>query len=286
MRNFDCIIRSIETLKPVSHLGDKIAEIISNPGYSLNELVDVVKYDQGITANLLRICNSSFLGLRKKIVTVKQAVAYLGADKVSNLIMIAGSDAYFKGVQTGYDLGDGELWLHSVASALLAQDLAEQRGVRPASAIFTSALLKDIGKVILHPYVGEDSDKILKLVNENHFSFVEAERDILGIDHAELGARIAERWHFSPKMVDIIRHHHTPDGKGDFDPELAIVYLSDAICMMLGIGVGMDGLAYRHFQEVVARLGFTDMDLQNAIAGFWEKFDGILDLLNMAKGDS
>ncbi len=122
----------------------------------------------------------------------------------------------------------------------------------------------------------------MALVREKDLSFIEAERAIVGIDHAELGAMVADRWNFGPEMIDIIRHHHDPEKASTDDLTMAAIYLADSICMMIGIGVGSDGLAYRYHQEVVDRLGFTDIDLQKIIADFWEKLKSVEELVNLS----
>jgi len=285
MSKIERIIKEIDALKPVSYIADRIMEIISNPNSSLAELVNIIKYEQSMTANLLRICNSSYFGLKKKIVSIKQAVAYLGIEKVASLAMMGNSAHNFEKGQGGYDLGEGELWRYSVSSALMAQDLAEKRRLSNIPLIFTSALLKDTGKVILHTYVKKSFKDITKLVQKKDLTFIEAEKEIIGIDHAELGARVAERWNFSPAMVDIIRNHHRPDKAPPDDLSIPIVYLADSICMMIGVGVGSDGLAYRYYQDVVDRLNFSDIDIQKTIAGFWEKLKGVEELVNLSQGD-
>lgn len=285
MREIEKIIEEIDTLKPVSYIGDKIMEITCNPNSSLAELVDVIKYEQGITTNLLRVCNSSYFGLKKKIASVKQAVAYLGINKVASLAVMGNSADNFKRAQGGYDLNEGELWRYSVSSALIAQDLAEKRHLNNISLIFTSALLKDIGKVILNTYVKESFEDIMKAVQNNDLTFIEAEKEIIGIDHAELGARAAEKWSFDPAMVDIIRNHHDPDKAPLGDLSIPIVYLADSICMMIGISVGSDGLAYRHYQDIMDRLHFSDIDLQKTIANFWGKLKDVEELVNLSRGD-
>ena len=88
MRVIEKIIEEIDNLKPVSYICNRVIEITNNRDSSLSELVDVIKYDQAITANLLRICNSSYFGLKKKMASIKQAVAYLGLDKVASLIVM------------------------------------------------------------------------------------------------------------------------------------------------------------------------------------------------------
>ena len=285
MERIERIIEEISELRPVSEIGNRVADITSNPNSSLTELVDIIKYDHAITANLLRICNSAYFGLKKKIASIKQAVAYLGLNKVASLVVLGNSADNFKKAQRGYDLNEGELWKYSVSSALIAEDLAKKKRLNNISLIFTSALLKDIGKVILSTYVEDSFEDINKAVQNRGLTFIDAEREVIGIDHAELGARVAERWNFSPDMVNIIRNHHDPDKAPPDDLSIPIVYLADSICMMIGIGVGSDGLAYRYHQDIVDRLNFSDIDLQETIANFWGKIKAVEELINLSKGD-
>jgi putative nucleotidyltransferase with HDIG domain len=209
----------------------------------------------------------------------------LGIDKVASLVMMNSSAENFMDTHTGYDLDQGELWRYSVASALIAQDLAEKLKLKDVSMLFTAALLKDIGKVILHTYISDAFEDITTLVQEEEITFVEAEERRLGIDHAELGARVAERWNFSPRIVYLIRNHHSPDKAEPSDLYLPITYLADSICMMVGVGVGADGLSYRHYQHVMDRLNFSDVDLQKTIADFWDKLKSIEDLIQLSGGN-
>jgi len=285
MERIERIIEEISELRPVSEIGNRVADITSNPNSSLTELVDIIKYDHAITANLLRICNSAYFGLKKKIASIKQAVAYLGLNKVASLVVLGNSADNFKKAQRGYDLNEGELWKYSVSSALIAEDLAEKKRLNNISFIFTSALLKDIGKVILSTYVKDSFEDINKAVQNRGLTFIDAEREVIGIDHAELGARVAEKWNFDSHMVDIIRNHHDPDKAPPDDLSIPVVYLADSICMMIGIGVGSDGLAYRYHQDIVDRLNFSDIDLQETIANFWGKIKAVEELINLSKGD-
>ncbi len=284
MKKIDRIIEEIDRLKPVSHIGEKIMEVTSNPDSSLSDLVDIVKYDQGMTANLLRICNSAYFGLAKEIASIKQAVAYLGIDKVASLAIMGNSSDNFREAQEGYDLNEGELWRYSVSSALISQDLAEKKHLNNISLIFTSALVKDIGKVILNTYVKDSFEAINMAVQNKGLTFIDAEKEVIGIDHAELGARVAEYWNFSPAMVNIIRNHHHPENASDEDLAIPIVHLADCICMMMGRGVGSDGLAYRYYQDAVDRLNFSDIDLQETMVGFTEKFEDIEELISLSGG--
>ena len=281
MSDIQAIIKGIDSLKPIPQVANKVMSIVQDPDSSLSELSEVISYDQAITANLLKICNSAYVGLSRKVESVHHAIVYLGMDQVVDLVLMTAAAENFKRQQSGYDLQEGELWRYSVSSALIARELAEKKGSKENHLIFTAALLKDIGKVILSQYVADSFEKINMLVSERDYSFREAEKEVIGIDHAELGGMVAESWKFSPKMVDTIRNHHMSEESSTDDFEMSIVYLADTLCMMMGVGVGSDGLAYRFYRDVVDRLEFSERDIQESIASFGENIHRVEELIKI-----
>lgn len=275
MKGIEEIIKGIGKLKPVPQVAHKAMRIADNPNSSLSELSDVIVYDQALTANLLRTCNSSYFGLPQKVDSVHQAIALLGMDQVVDLVLMQSGSPALKEKQEGYDLDEGDLWRYSVSSALIAKMLAEKKGSKNNHLVFTAGLLKDIGKAVLNQYVVDSFAKINLLVSKAGYSFREAEEKVIGIDHAELGGMVAEKWGFSPNLVDVIRCHHQPETSVNARFETSIVYLADTLCMMMGIGVGSDGLAYRFYKEIVEELGFSDRDFQEVMAGFGEKINEV-----------
>ncbi len=278
-KDIKAIIAGIEALIPIPRVANKVMSIVKDPQSSMGMLSDIIQYDQALTANLLKAANSAYFGLSKKVESLHQAVVYLGLARVADLVLLGAGSANYSQPQEGYDLDHGDLWRYSVSSALITRDLAEKRGVDDPHVLFTAALLKDIGKVVLSQHVAESFEKISFLVSQHGFSFREAEKAVLGIDHAELGGMIAERWQFSEKMVDIIRNHHLPLD-AVYKEEAAFVYVADTLCMTMGVGVGSDGLAYRFHKEVLEGLGFTDLQYQEIIAGFGEKMSQVEELIN------
>ena len=268
MTDIKTIIQKIANLKPMPQVAQKVMSIAQDPQSSMADLSEVIVYDQALTANLLRVCNSAHFALPREVESVQQAIVYLGMDQVVDLVLMSGGAANLKGKQEGYDLEEGDLWKYSVSSALIARELAERGRIENSHLIFTAALVKDIGKVILNQYVADSYEKINLLVSKHAFSFKEAEKAVIGIDHAELGSMVAKKWNFSKKMVDIIRFHHSPGESKETLLETSIVHLADMLCMMMGIGVGSDGLSYRFDNDVAERLNFSERDLQEVIAGF------------------
>jgi putative nucleotidyltransferase with HDIG domain len=282
MTDLKKIIKEIEKLEPIPQVAHKVMRIVQDTKSSMSQLSDVILHDPSLTANLLKVCNSAYFGLPNKIDSVRQAVVYLGTGQVVELVLMIGGAANLKKGQSGYDLKEGELWRYSVTSALIARELAERRGVTDNHLLFTGALIKDIGKVVLNQHVADSSERINALVLEHGLSFREAEKEVIGIDHAELGGLVAERWNFSADLVDIITNHHLPKESSSRYFETCLVFLADTICMMMGIGVGSDGLAYRFHRGVVELLNFSERDIQEIMLGFGEKFERVERLISLS----
>ncbi len=281
MDNVKAIINKIERLKPVPQVAHKVMSIAEDPDSSMGDLAEVIRYDPAFTANLLKVANSAYFGRPGKFESIHQTTVFLGMSQVVDIVLLASSAQNLKIAQKGYGLDEGELWKYSVSSALIARDLAEMKNAEGKHLIFTAALIKDIGKVVLNQYVHDSFEKIHALVTEKGYTFREAEEEIIGIDHAELGGMVAESWKFSPKMVEIIKNHHNPQASAISGFESSIVYMADTICMMMGIGGGSDGLAYRFHQEAIDGLDITEKDMQEIIAGFGEKAEQMESLVNI-----
>jgi putative nucleotidyltransferase with HDIG domain len=273
------LIKEIKNLKPIPQIANQIMSIVENPNASLSDVADIIVYDPMTTANILRTCNSAYFGLTRKVESVHEAVALIGLEQVVDLVLLKSGAENLKKEQEGYGLDEGDLWRYSVASALISKELSEKKQLASAQMVFTAALLKDIGKVILNRFVGDSFPKIQALVEDEGYSFMEAEKKVIGVDHTELGGLVASNWKFSQKMVYIIQNHHLSDKQAREDMETCIVYLSDIICMMMGIGGGADGLAYRFHDEVITKLGFTERDIQETIANFGENMAKVEDLI-------
>jgi HD-like signal output (HDOD) protein len=255
--------------------------VVDDPDSSMADIANVIQYDPIITASVLKTCNSAFFGLKQPAESIKDAVNMLGVDQIVELVVMKSGAATLSGKQDGYGLEKGEIWKYSVSSALIAKQIAVRLSMKNKSMIFTSALIKDIGKIVLEKYVSRSSDKISHLVKNENFSFREAEKKVLGIDHAELGAMMAKMWKFSSRMINIIRYHHMPDEKMIKDKDLAVVYLADCLCMMMGIGVGADGLAYRFKDQIMKKLGVSANDLTMIIADFAFNMKEVEELLQI-----
>ena len=149
------------------------------------------------------------------------------------------------------------------------------------SRLFTAAVLHDIGKVVLGEFVQESWRKIQELVESKKHSFLEAEEEVIGVNHAELGGEIALIWKFPDEILKAIAFHHRPDLLADGDAVPWIVYLSNQVCHSMGIGVGTDALTYRSVGDVAGRFQLKQRDLEIMMAELHLKLQGARELVSI-----
>ncbi len=275
------LVKEIKNLDPMPAIVNQITAAVDDENCSAADIAGIIKFDPFVTANLLKTCNSAYFALANPVESVQDAVSILGMDQIIELILVKSSSRTLSKKQKGYGLHEGALWKHAVSSAIISREICKKTNCGNKNIIFTAALLKDIGKTILDRYVSSSFEKIIHLVKKKEYSFMEAEKKVLGIDHGELGAMIATQWKFSPKMINIIRHHHLSDKSRQKDRDVAIVYISDCICMMMGIGIGEDGLAYRFHDAVIQNLNITHGDITMIIADFTQEIHKVEELISI-----
>jgi HD-like signal output (HDOD) protein len=166
---------------------------------------------------------------------------------------------------SGYALDRGELWRHSLTSAYAARYIAQATKKVPPEEAYVGGLLHDIGKVVLNDYVRFGYGIIVKMVEEELIPFTEAEVRVLGFDHATVGSLLIERWsrprgyHYSTLL------HHRPNEldpeNAEFQPLVDVVSVANSMCLMMGIGIGADGLQSYMYPEPIERLGIQNYEL-------------------------
>jgi len=269
------ILEEIDQLKPVADVAGKVMELLDDPDCGTADLSEIICHEPALTANVLKLANSAYFGLPGKIEDARQAIVYLGMDQVVDLILLVSCSKSFNGSHEGYGLDTGKLWESAVSAAIIASDLANLKGIKPSSLAFTGAFLRDIGKVVLDRYVQTGIESILALVKSLGISFKDAERRVLGYDHAQIGAMLAEKWHFPPSLQCILRCYHTPLNARECFSEACVVYLADVIVRKIGIGAGIDDDYYQEDEGVARSLELSESQIQDVIDGFEGKMDRV-----------
>lgn len=254
------LIDSVDTLPSNFHIAVKVSKLLDDFNVNIKELSSTISIDQSLTTQLLKLCNSAQYGFSKKIMTVNDAIARLGFKTLKSLIFVVVSKSSFNKELSGYDLAKGELWRNSISCAVYSKYLAELSGYKDPELAFTAGLLRDIGKLIIHQYIKEEYNNITKLINTKKIGFSEAEEKVLGYNHTQVGAKIAAKWNFPKVLEETIMYHHLPKAAKDAceDFELInIVHIADSMTMMLGMGIGNDGMMYDIDMDALKNIGIN-----------------------------
>lgn len=267
--NLNELVAKVDDLPSLPLVVTQVLRLTDDPEATPEDLNKVITTDQNLTARVLRLANSAYYGFARRIGTVTEAVILLGFNTIRNLVMAASVSHILEREVTGYELARGELWHHSLTAAMAARLLAREIRYRAHEQAFIAGLLHDIGKVVLSLYVSGEFQEIIRRVQEENIPFMAAEAEVLGFHHAQVGGLVAEKWNLPRELVEAVSFHHHP-GQAQVDPRLTtITHAADAVSLMLGMGVGVDGLLYpldagcleasglqpSHLEKVMAAVG-------------------------------
>ncbi|MGB5985307.1 MAG: HDOD domain-containing protein [Desulfobacterales bacterium] len=258
------VLSAINSIPPFPSVALKAIQALRGPDAGAGDVVDIIQYDPGITANILRTVNSAYYGVPQKIASVKQAVSFLGSEKIINLLMLSGALSYLRGKSAQYPLENEDLLTHSVTTALLAETLGRQIGVKDPALIYTAGLLHDIGKIVLSTYVRDRYHEIDTLITQKGHSFLQAEQAVLGITHAEVGEALARHWQFPETITQPIGlHHSVPQKKSKAQTHIAsaIVYLANRGSLFLRGRKSSDHWSFSDFEIARQRVGISPEEL-------------------------
>jgi putative nucleotidyltransferase with HDIG domain len=239
----------------------RLLKLLEDPESSAAQIEDVLRYDAGLTANILKLTNSAYFGIPSKVSSVRQAVMMLGWKRLLQLVMTMCMSRIMKKPVDGYELPRGELWRHSIAVAVAAESVVKALKIQESEEVFTAALLHDIGKLALGGFVKDDLAQIKTMVSKG-IPFDVAEYMVIGTDHADIGARILEKWDFPQDLVNAVSWHHDPESCENHCILSDIVHVANTVGLRIGFGSDADRLGVDPAVSVTERLGLGPVDLE------------------------
>ncbi|HZP83787.1 MAG TPA: HDOD domain-containing protein [Chthonomonadaceae bacterium] len=261
----DSIVEQVRRLPALPDVAIQVMRMTGQETCSAQEIAQVISHDQSFAARILQLANSAYYGLPRNVGTISEAVVLLGMRTVRNMAIAAATHDTLSREVIGYELGRGDLWRHSLACAMASQMVAETARYPEAEEAFVAGLLHDIGKVVLSLHVRGMIALILERMEAENLSFLEAERAVLGFDHAEVGGRIAAKWNLPVPLVQAIAYHHQPVQNGQVAPLTAVVHIANVICLIAGIGLGIDGLRTSISSVALKTLNLGEPHIEKAL---------------------
>ncbi len=269
------IVASVEDLIPIPHTAIRLAQIIGDEKSTINEVVKVVRYDQALSVDILKIANSSMSAPNRHIGNIRDAIVRLGSGCVLQIVFSKCVKSVMKRPLEQYGYCEDDLWHHSIASAIAAENLVKYVNVKIETISFTAALLHDIGKLLMIQVLPEEKIKeIMHLITKDHISWAAAEKKLFSFTHADIGAEIAKTWKLPEQIERAIRYHNRLNTVTD--PITDCVRVSNIVARAIGKGIGNEGMSVVVDSDVADRLGLSQDNFELLCAITAQKFEDVL----------
>jgi len=261
----DKVLEGIDRLEPLPITVQKLLVALNDENVNFNEIAEAIEYDGAITSNILRTANSAAFGGRVRIEHVRDAVVRLGTITLLD-IMLIGHLRSMRAAAPLYDLSEDDLWLHGATASLAVKAIVrETRNRKIPEASTIAALIHDIGKLVMVRYLSAKVSTILSVCQENNITFVEAEKELFGCDHAEVGGAMARKWCFPEPITRTIERHHETS---PVEPDLMLdaVILANLAAKTVGVGSRAEGVSLPDITGLNERIGLTQDGFERVCA--------------------
>ena len=259
------LIAGTSELRSLPSTTMRLMRLLDDATVGASEVLDIIEKDPSLTANLLKLCNSAYFGVRRQVGTAREALVLLGNQVIINLAFATSMGDILRGPLRAYRLERNQLWHHALGTALGASFLASrQADVSLRERAFTAGLVHDIGKLLLNRALGRHLEQLP--VGVDAADLMAAEVKILGFDHAAAGAALGEAWNFPTTLVQVIGAHHddaqSVAGAAEAMSESArglcrAVAGANLVAACCGFGGGVATPGREETEAALAELGFA-----------------------------
>jgi HD-like signal output (HDOD) protein len=253
-------LNAIATLPEVTA---KIIQTVEDPKSTAAQLHKIVSHDPALVTRILKVVNSAFYGLPGQIASVERAIVLLGLNAVKNIAVAASLGQMFRGVKLCEGFTAKDLWRHCVSVGVIARELARQMKVPIADEAFLAGMIHDVGILVslqTNPELTRKVCETARLHTQGAFDFCQIERDVLGMDHQMLGARLAEVWKFPRSCQLVAGHHHNPAALEGEHLLVWLVHVADTLCAQANQGFNLTAV-----HQSIDAVGLSSIKLDPAL---------------------
>lgn len=233
--SFIKILDNIKDLPTLPSIYMRLNRLLQSEGANVNHVAKIIESDPAIAAKVLRLVNSSFFGFSRKVTQISHAVVLLGFDTVRNAVLSISVFESF-GDESKTHLDRREFWKHSIATGMIAKLVAKDLGMRIDEDAFSGGIIHDLGKLVLDEFFPEQFSMILQVAHEQQCPILEAERMVIGTDHAEIGEYLMERWSLPHLLIESTALHHTPSVLRSNPQIVSLVHIGDVLARRFALG--------------------------------------------------
>ncbi|MES9825089.1 MAG: HDOD domain-containing protein [Candidatus Thiodiazotropha endolucinida] len=219
------LVIEMESLVSLPDVCVKVNRLIDAPNYSAATLGEIISQDTDLSARLLRLVNSAFFNLKAPVETISRAVTIIGTSELRDLVMATTAARIFTGIPG--DLVDmTEYWHYSITAGVIAGELAKRCNVLHSERLFVMGVLHDIGRLAIYLKMPQESRDILLITGGDDTLLPDAENDVLGFTHMDVGEALLRKWKLPESIVSVVAHHHRPASTQVFQLETSLLSLA------------------------------------------------------------
>ena len=236
MERAEILVGAVDDLPTIPIVATKVLQLLDDPDVSVEEIADLMLSDQVMTARVMKLLNSPVYKPAQEITSLKRALVYLGLRHVRELALTTSVINAFDGTSGALELN--AFWEHSFGVGMVSKIIAKKIGYQDLEKAYIAGIIHDLGEVFLSNFLREPFLEVLEYIKTHPVKLVDAEAELLGTTHCEIGLCMARKWNFPEAYCDVIAYHHSP-GEATIDPVLcAIVNLSDLFCTVRELNYG------------------------------------------------
>jgi HD-like signal output (HDOD) protein len=232
------LVRGIPSIGSYGGVAEELQRVLADPQSTLVEYAEVIEKDPDLTARLLRLGNSSFYGFPNRLETVTEAITLIGIQQMQDLLNASNIIEIFEGVSPQF-VTMRSFWQHSLSCGVAARLIAVERRLPKPDKFFVAGLLHDIGRLVLLLRSPTAARQVFELCAQDRRSLLDAEREVLGFDHAAVCGELLRVWNYPSRLVQAVAYHHHPMSAGLFQLEASVVHVAN--WMVNGLGLGSSG---------------------------------------------
>ena len=236
MERAEILVGAVDDLPTIPIVATKVLQLLDDPDVSVEEIADLMLSDQVMTARVMKLLNSPVYKPAQEITSLKRALVYLGLRHVRELALTTSVINAFDGTSGALELN--AFWEHSFGVGMVSKIIAKKIGYQDLEKAYIAGIIHDLGEVFLSNFLRDPFLEVLEYIKTHPVKLVDAEAELLGTTHCEIGLCMARKWNFPEAYCDVIAYHHSP-GEATIDPVLcAIVNLSDLFCTVRELNYG------------------------------------------------
>jgi len=259
----ELVLKNIYNLPSTPRILTEVMNLLNDKSVNTSKITQVISKDQSIVTKILTIANSPLYGLQRKVTNLDFAILLLGFSELRNIVSTISIMESVKNKTDKY-LDQKEFWVHSYLTGTAAKRLADDLGYENPGEAFVSGFLHDLGITVMHRFLHSQFVNIHEMASNEEATFFDAETQVLGLGHDEIGQFLLEKWNFPVTLCESILNHHNPSNSKNSEFLTSIIHLADYMTQRLMIGNSYWDVGLTFNEESMKTLRFSNEGELNA----------------------